>query len=396
MPSAARLALAAIPAIGLVLGIAFQFASIQHAPQNSLKIMLDACAVPSRQTLDSDISGGRLPALDNFFCLIVPFFKQAVATRTNLGALTLLGSIMSPLVARLTYQAVSPNRKTVLFSGVWIFLIAALGQLLGFGMVASALGIVVYTLGSYLTFKRTSTAVAPVPTAPGSIYLCNLVLLLLGPMLVGMMYFDAESSNWFWTQTAFQFYPVLLLPVVIVSLTTPLITTEKQARDELRCWDAEGVSYSFERTWGNYRKFGGLSAIMYWYGLNQIIGAAWAGELTYDDATHFFVFDIAGTLLTLVSLVAVERLTVRSKASQHPLTGAARSPLDVECDKAIDRAPAGSPWLEKTWAGFALVSLVAGPGCAAALWWCSGEEELGWKARKAWREAVAVEGKKSK
>jgi hypothetical protein len=68
----------------------------------------------------------------------------------------------------------------------------------------------------------------------------------------------------------------------------------------------------------------------------------------------------------------------------------------MECDKAIAKAPAGSPWLEKTTTGFIVASLVGGPGFAASMWWCSGEEELGWKARKSWRETVAVDGKKAK
>ena len=124
-------------------------------------------------------------------------------------------------------------------------------------------------------------------------------------------------------------------------------------------------------------------------------GVVYAGN-KWDGASHFFLFDTLGTTGLLLSLVLLERLTVRSKAERHPISGSPRAALDVECDQVIAKAPAGSVWLEKTLTGFFVGSLVAGPGFAASMWWCSGEEELGWKSRKAWREAVAVDGKKNK
>lgn len=84
---------------------------------------------------------------------------------------------------------------------------------------------------------------------------------------------------------------------------------------------------------------------------------------------------------------------VEVTTSRHPLTGKPRSQLDVDCLRAVSAAPAGVPFVETGW-GVALAYLIGGPGFASLLWWSRGEEEMGWKARKAWRGVVAVEGKK--
>lgn len=97
--------------------------------------------------------------------------------------------------------------------------------------------------------QRSSSAIPPVPTGAYSIYLCNLAAILTG-ILTGLMVFaDTSTKLWIWAFVAFQLFPVLYLPVVIASFSTPKINTEQQAKEELRLWDAEGVSYSFERTW---------------------------------------------------------------------------------------------------------------------------------------------------
>lgn len=123
---------------------------------------------------------------------------------------------------------------------------------------------------------------------------------------------------------------------------------------------------------------------------------AWAndGIRNLNDSSHFVLCGAAAAHLTLYLLVLSERLTWRSSSARDPLTGAARPALDLECERAIARAPAGQPYLERGWKGTALSTLLGGPGFAAAMWWARGEEEAGWKARKAWRETVAVEGKK--
>lgn len=107
--------------------------------------------------------------------------------------------------------------------------------------------------------------------------------------------------------------------------------------------------------------------------------------------------DYACLTVFLAGSVLIERLTIRPISHvTHPLTGKSRRTLELDCQKAISLAPAGNPTLERgTWQPV-LAGLLAGPGLAASLWWSGGEEEMGWMARRAWREADAVYGSKKR
>lgn len=43
------------------------------------------CAIPARQRLDTDVTDGALPALDNALCFLVPWLKDISSDRVAFG-----------------------------------------------------------------------------------------------------------------------------------------------------------------------------------------------------------------------------------------------------------------------------------------------------------------------
>ncbi|PWN48860.1 hypothetical protein IE53DRAFT_388943 [Violaceomyces palustris] len=394
MPLAGYLRLASVPLVSAAIGLVCLHQAMLTGPNRSILPLAKNCFLPSRQKLSTDYTDGAIPMVDNFICISMPFFKDLIVDRLSAGITSLLLSVMGPAILHLCYTAVSPNRKSLLSGGWLVLFITALGQGLGFGMVAAIFGTLILTVGSYETYKRSAPSINPVPTPAGSIYLSNIAVLLAAGLGIAQLALDPEGWYSYNTRLVFLFYPILFIPVVIRSFLTTTIRDERAARIEVASWDAESVSYSFERTWSYYRKVAYVSAVLYWYGCNRIFRGWYYEGGKLNDSSYFAIWDALATLVFLFSLVALERTTFRCKAASHPLSGAPKPQLQVECERAIERAPAGHVWLETTVTGLLLASIVAGPGFAAGVWWASGEEEQGWKARKAWREAIAVEGKK--
>ncbi|PWZ00507.1 hypothetical protein BCV70DRAFT_199785 [Testicularia cyperi] len=382
--------------LGLLAGAATQYGAFFLSPDTSVRSLAETCQMPSRQKLATDVTRGSVPQLDNFLCIVMPFFQRSVSNRLNVGLYAVMIATVIPFLYRLSFQAVSPNRKTDLLGALPILVILSVGNAFGFGPWSCILAGLVWIPGTYVALKHSSAAVPPVPTPASNIYLCNLLFAFSTTVLAATIFGDPERPLWSHAALALQFASFSYMPVLYKNLTTPKVNAEDKARSVIRRYDAEGISYSFERTWSYYRKIAAVSAFTYWYGINRIIRGLVFEEGKFDAVSMFWVFDILGLWIAITLIVASEKLTVRSKSLTHPVTGASRSPLDIECDKAILKAPAGSPWLEKSTAGFITACLAGGPGFAASMWWCSGEEEAGWKARKAWREAVAVDGKKDK
>lgn len=381
---------------GLLAGAATEYTAFLLSSDSSLRDLAASCRVPSRQKLRTDITHGNLPHLDNMLCTTMTFFRTATAKRINHGLFSLMAGTTLPLSYRLCFQAVSPNRKTTLYAGFVLILLNTVGAALGLGPWTCFFFTFAYLPAAYRAMKLSKASVAPVPTPAINIYTVNLLHIAVAATAAIAAIADVKGALWNHAALGVQFAGLAYLPIAWVSFRTPKVNDETKSRSVIRRYDAEGVSYAFERTWSYYRKMALISAVMYWYGINRIIRGYWFQGETFDATSFFWLGDISGAALALILLVVSEKLTFRNKDAVHPVTGEPRSPLDVECDKAIAKAPAGSPWLEKSTAGFIVGSLVAGPGFAASMWWCSGEEELGWKARKSWRETVAVDGKKGK
>ncbi|KAJ1028593.1 hypothetical protein NDA16_001759 [Ustilago loliicola] len=381
---------------GLLAGAATEYTAFFLSSDSFLRNLAASCQVPSRQKLRTDITHGNLPHLDNTLCTTMGFFRSATEKRINLGLFALMVAMTLPLSYRLCFQAVSPNRKSTLYAGFILVLLNAVGAAFGLGPWSCFFFSLFYLPAAYSSMKASKASVAPVPTPASNIYAVNLLHVGFGATAAITAIADVKGALWNHAALLVQFAGLAYLPIAWVSFNTPKVNDEAKSRSVIRRYDAEGVSYAFERTWSYYRKMALLSAVLYWYGLNRIMRGFWFQNESFDATSLFWIGDISGAALALILLVVSEKLTFRNKAAVHPVTGEPRSPLDLECDKAIAKAPAGSPWLEKTTVGFIVGSLVAGPGFAASMWWCSGEEELGWKARKAWRETVAVDGKKAK
>lgn len=380
---------------GLLAGAATQYTAVLLSRDNSIRALSAACNLASRQKLRTDLSRGAFPLLDNTLCTTMGFFQRTTEKRLDIGLFAIMIAFVLPLSYRLSFQAVSPNRKSSLNSGLVLVLLNTIGAVLGLGPWSCIFFSLFYLPAAYSSIKVSKASVLPVPTPATNIYIANIVHVFIGFTAAFIVFADFDSGLWHHSVLLIQFAGLAYLPIAYLSSRTPKVNDEITSRSVIRRYDAEGVSYAFERTWSYYRKMAAFSTFIYWYGLNRVIRGIWFSGEKIDAVSLFWIGDIAGIAAATVLIVVAERMTFRNKAAVHPVSGEARSPLEVECDKAIAKAPAGSPWLEKTMTGLIIAALAAGPGFAASMWWCSGEEELGWKARKSWRETVAVDGKKS-
>ncbi|SJX61830.1 uncharacterized protein SRS1_12814 [Sporisorium reilianum f. sp. reilianum] len=379
---------------GLLAGGASEYVAFFLTKDTSLHTLVETCNLASRKKLRTDLTHGALPLLDNGLCATMGFFRQSMHKRLNIGLFAIMIAFTLPLSYRLCFQAVSPNRKSVFNAGFLLVLLNTVGAALGLGPWSCFFFALAYLPAAYSSIKVSKASVLPVPTPASNIYTANLLHVAFGLVAAITVFGEPEGALWNHAALLIQFAGLAYLPIAWVSFRTPKVNDEATSRSVIRRYDAEGVSYAFERTWSYYRKMAAFSTFIYWFGLNRVLrGVLFEGE-SFDAVSFFWFGDIAGAALATILLVVAEKLTFRNKSAIHPVTGEARSPLDIECDKAIVKAPAGSPWLEKTTVGFVVALLAGGPGFAASMWWCSGEEELGWKARKSWRETVAVEGKK--
>ncbi|SPO23245.1 uncharacterized protein UTRI_01923 [Ustilago trichophora] len=381
---------------GLLAGVATEYTAFFLSEDKSIRALAASCKLPSRQKLKTDVTHGAVPLLDNTLCTTMGFFRRSTEKRLNVGLFAIMIACTLPLSYRLSFQAVSPNRKSTLNAGIFLVFLNTVGAAAGLGPWSCFFFSLVYLPALYSAMKSSKASVLPVPTPASNIYAANLLHVGVGLTAAIAVFADVSGALWNHAALMVQFAGLAYLPIAWVSFRTPKVNDEATSRSIIRRYNAEGVSYAFERTWSYYRKMAAISAFTYWYGLNRVGRGYWLQGETFDAVSMFWIGDILGAAFATILLVIAERLTIRSKVSVHPITGEARSPLDVECDKAIVKAPAGSPWLEKTTTGLVLATLVGGPGFAASMWWCSGEEELGWKARKSWRETVAVDGKKAK
>ncbi|CAO1615748.1 unnamed protein product [Sympodiomycopsis kandeliae] len=363
-----------------------------------------ACDVPARKQLPTDISQGALPQLDNVLCTIAPVYTGFTSNRMNLGSAALVLSVLIPIILRQGYQASSPNNRSSLLGPISVVLLLSLGHFIGHGFAFASVGTLILTMGYYQTLPDSKKQPIPlVPTAAGSVYWVNLALVFFTLSAVVQGFFTAESKYGHAANLIVLGFP-LYLPVLLTLATggvkAPASTA--QARRELLKYSAEQVSYAFERTWSYYRKAALVSMGFYWFGLHRFITSIVYQRSYPPQLTAHTDYLIANFLLLTIYAFAVlilERLTIRPiNKTIHPVNEDPISNLYLDCQKAIQLAPAGNPGLEKPTNPFflVLIAVLLGPGLMISLWWSSGEEENGWLARRAWRETSAIVAEKKK
>ena len=309
----------------------------------------------------------------------------------------MLLSALIPILMRHGYQSASPNNRSVFLGTSATLLVHFVGRAFGAGFALSSLGLIFLAFGSHQQMSRSSSSKIPiVPTPATSVYWSNFALVLFTLSTAAQGAFDPSSSRyWLISAIVSYAYPVYLAVYLLLAKAAshrPL--NEHEARQELLNYSAEQISYAFERLWSYYRKAGLLSMGFYWFGLSRLIRGYYFNKEAITVDQYYLLADYGLAAFYLVATVLIERITIRNLNPTHPVTGKAKPQLEVDCQRAIAAAPAGNPLLERgTWQPV-LAGIIAGPGLAASLWWSGGEEENGWQARKAWREAVAVSGAK--
>ncbi len=231
------------------------------------------------------------------------------------------------------------------------------------------------------------------PHPAWNIYTANLLHVTIGVVAVITVFSDAASALWHHGALCFQFAGLAYLPIAWVSFRTPKVNDELKSRSVIRRYDAEGVSYAFERTWSYYRKMAAFSTVIYWHWLNRVIRGVWLQGESFDAVSFFWFGDIAGiTIATILwwwqgdDVQEQGRRFTRLRVSQdrHWSSSAIRRSQRHLRDRRCWR---------KTTAGLVIAALV---GVRVLLQACGGAV-----ARRSWvegtkvgRETVAVQGKK--
>ncbi|KAK0536839.1 hypothetical protein OC842_001852 [Tilletia horrida] len=402
-------------------------AGIAYAAHEHLRVsatlpaLWQGCNWPTGHHSSSSGSGTNPYAIiDSSLCLALPLYRLTRTDLLSVGAFSLALSGLLPLFAFYSYTAISPNaRASFLSTGLTLF--AAASHFLGAGFLAAGPVVLLYALGTALFFAKRAS-LTPLPTRPLGAHLVNILLSVYLFAGLGIMFLNPQGAKWYNCFLALLLVPLALLnlPTIAAGQRTP--QSEADVRKALSTFSAGELSAAFERTWASYRRIGLVSGILYWYGIGRITNALLFRRATsINDATFHSLLSFAGTSVALLALVAIDRLTARARASDittqplpntpantktvlsqvteqtpraHPLTGKQPSKLDLECERAIARAPAGHPIVELGIKGTTIATLLGGPGLAAAFWWARGEEEAGWKARREWREIQALASKK--
>ncbi|KAE8212855.1 hypothetical protein CF327_g3540 [Tilletia walkeri] len=393
---------------------ALAYTAYTHQPSKTLLTTWNQC------TSSHAKSNSSWAIIDSALCILLPLFHQARADLVSTGLFSLSLSGIFPLIAHSTYIALSPNARISFLSAALPALAAAM-FFIGGGIIAAGPYVILYALGSLLfLFKRASFS--PLPTRALGVTIHNITLFLYFAAGFALMLFDPRGDKWYKA-----FIAILLIPLGVLNLPSlaggfKIPNNEIDVREGIASYTAGDLSSAFESTWSSYRRVGLASAIFYWYGIGRI-GNAFYYEppSTLTDVSLNSLLTFIGTSTALLSLIAIERLTFRASASSiktvpntnvprntktmvttvteqtaraHPFTGQMPSKVDLECEKAVARAPAGHPVAEVGWKGTAFAFLLGGPGMAACFWWARGEEEAGWKARREWREIQALTSKK--
>lgn len=299
-----------------------------------------------------------------------------------------------PLLLRQSYLSASPNTRSPFLGPFAVLVIHSLARFVGLGVVYSTLGLVFLALGSWGEMQSSGPETMPVvPVPAGAVYWSNLATVITAALAGLQAVFSPDGSNWTTTVSYYITFPLTLLPVLLFLASYASIAPPKdvvEARNELVKYNAEQVSYSFERTWSYFRKAALASAGLYWYGLSRVVLGLYVHEEKLTPPATYMLVNSALLGVGLTLSIVIERLTVRSLAPIHPLTGRPRPHLAVEAHRAITLAPAGNPSLERGLVAPIVLGILAGPGAAASLWWSGGEEEGGWYGRRAWRETTAT------
>ncbi|PWN22744.1 hypothetical protein BCV69DRAFT_96227 [Microstroma glucosiphilum] len=379
---ASVLKLAVLPLIGFASAAALGYVALFTPSQQALysAAYTSGCTVPARKQLPTDITRGVLPQIDNALCVLLPFFKQLIADRASIAGGALIFSTLLPILMRQCYLASSPNTRSFFLGPLAVVLVHLIGRMTGIGFALASVGLLFQALGSYQQMQRSSESLPVVPTPAGSVYWSNLLLSIITVLLFSVSTLESSGAKWTLASVALLAYPAFLsLALLLATAGVKTTKDERQGRTALLEYSAEQVSYAFERKWSYYRKAALGSMAAYWFGLVRL-GWAWQeGTLRFSGLPLFLFADYIGTVVYIILAIRIERLTIRSSAPTHPLTGQPRSRLSLDCQKAITLAPAGNPQLERgTWQPL-VAGILCGPGMAAAL---------------GWREAAAVQGAK--
>ncbi|KDN48482.1 hypothetical protein K437DRAFT_255590 [Tilletiaria anomala UBC 951] len=345
----------------------------------------------------------------------------------------------------------------VFVGGVLPLVSIFLTPVLGPGVVAAGIIVPLYTLGMALQLRNKIADVNPLPVTPSAIYsvnICTLSLVFLIFLVYSLdptWATDSGRSNWLAAAILFSLWPLYTgFTVSRAAFSRNAPADEQQARAMIREVDADTISYGFERIWGYYRRLALVGLGLWYFGLIRMYmllsdlhsqtsmfeslrsgqfysvirsgKARITGKQVIGQEEYSMALNVAALIFSAFVILLIERLSIRSVSvpsssipakrgakaggasapaepeaeaagvAIHPLTGAPRSALDTECQRAIAGAPAGLPAAEIGW-GILASCLLGGPGFGLLLWWSRGEEEMGWKARRAWRQVVAVEGK---
>lgn len=243
-----------------------------------------------------------------FLLVLVNFFKDAIGQKLGQSVLLLITSVLGPVVAFFTNESLKDGRHPLISPGFLIFILS-LGQLI---LVAAASSIVLVPAYAYTRWQEASTLVHPLPTPSawkiilGSI--CNSAILLI----IFLTTFTPPGSIAFTNANIlFQFFPVVLIPLLFVPRSKTVVSTagSASARESPRLLAAS-----------TYQLLSFIVIPIYWLGLY------WGGKPLFNaiindldfksDGPYLLFWDLIGVLSATYSIVQIDAIVDSAKVKQ--------------------------------------------------------------------------------
>lgn len=216
-------------------------------------------------------------ALALFWALVL-FFKHMLATRFARGQFLHLSMAVTPLVAHMFLEALREGSHTILLVG-WFVAVLTVGQVVTFGAALNILFVPWYA--AYRLRQARQPAYVPrAPPPTSALVFFQLLSGLYGGVAMLASFLPRDSSWWVPTNAAFQFSPLIFLPL----MACPALRKATGARSDKK--NHTGV---IDLYWNlNLLVWLGYMFAMYlvWDELQLLLSTLWASRATlFDVAT---------------------------------------------------------------------------------------------------------------
>ncbi|KAJ7613206.1 hypothetical protein FB45DRAFT_1009169 [Roridomyces roridus] len=226
-------------------------------------------------------------AINDFLCIIEPFFKDLVTNEIGKAFLTAFGTSGAVMSTHLLLRG-GRSDASVFFSPLITAAVVLAGQVLGAGFVQLALVPLFLAISKTLTAPKSTAAPSP---PPSFVYIATTLVIQFTVFAISMGLSGVPPSNPAWVQInyAFQAFPILFLPLFFLSF---IPTSKSEPTPTL------GVSAL------TFFKF--IYAPLWWVTLAQGFNAYLRAGEPFTPPCYFMALDLFAFVLSFVGMYAVD------------------------------------------------------------------------------------------